>query len=217
MITNGHGIPVVALDIDGTLGDYHGNFIRFASLYFDLPNLAEDRLGRENPGLPLWSWLGISHRDYQDAKLAYRQGGWKRWMLAYEGAAPLTRNIKLAGAEVWLCTTRPYLRLDNIDPDTREWLRRNRIEYDALLFDLVEEKGSKYRELKRQAGNRVASILEDLPELADRAIGEGLPTPILRSQPYNLYRRDFTRRVENLYDAWTLVGSDLKSWREQHG
>ena len=27
--------PIVALDIDGTLGEYHGQFVKFATMYFD--------------------------------------------------------------------------------------------------------------------------------------------------------------------------------------
>src|SRR5512144_693665 len=120
MRSNGDGKPVVALDIDGTLGDYHSNFLTFADLYFGTTGF-QVMLGLDNPGLPLWEWMGISQRDYRDAKLAYRQGGWKRWMPCYPGAADFTDFIRKQGAEVWLCTTRPYLRLDYVDPDTRHW------------------------------------------------------------------------------------------------
>jgi hypothetical protein len=87
MRSNGHGKPVVALDLDGTLGDYHSNFLEFADRYFH-SNCGSwfAMRNQTNPGLPLWEWMGISQRDYRDAKLAYRQGGWKRWMPAYEGA-----------------------------------------------------------------------------------------------------------------------------------
>lgn len=220
MRTNGHGKPVVALDIDGTLGDYHTNFLTFASMYFD-----EDwtsRLGEPNPGLPLWEWMGLSHRDYRDAKLAYRQGGWKRWMPCYPGASELTQRIRSAGAEVWVCTTRPYLRLDNVDPDTREWLRRNRIEYDALLFDPAhEEDGTKYDELARQADARVASIVDDLPEMirAAQSAFAGLEgpgnhwvAPIIREQPYN-QQYIYPRRAADLTEVSELVMADIRTWR----
>jgi phosphoglycolate phosphatase-like HAD superfamily hydrolase len=215
---NGEGKPVVALDIDGTLGDYHGNFVKFARLYFDRPFEWADE--DDNPGLPLSEFLGLERREYRDAKLAYRQGGWKRWMPCYEGSAELTRIVRAQGAEVWLCTTRPYLRLDNVDPDTREWLRRNGIQYDALLFEPAhEEDGTKYDELKRQVGDRVASVVDDLPEMLDAAYAAGITPmmgPILRDQPYNRHY-DNWRRCGSSAEIAIRVLHDVEQWRSNHG
>ena len=217
MRTNGHGKPVVSLDIDGTLGDYHGNFITFAKQYFgmDFPNPETI-----NPGLPLWEFLAISKHDYREAKLAYRQGGWKRWMPCYDGADLLTSRIRDIGAEVWICTTRPYLRLDNVDPDTREWLRRNRIAYDAVLFDRVDEKGSKYAELKRQAGDRVCAVVDDLPEMIEAAREEwpdcGDATILLRDQPYNRHVEGWPR-VGSCFDIWTSVARSVRLLKLRNG
>lgn len=216
---NGHGKPVVAIDIDGTLGDYHSNFLEFASYYFGVAGY-RDMLRLDNPGLPLWQWMGIEQRDYRDAKLAYRQGGWKRWMPCYDGAGDFTDFIRKAGAEVWLCTTRPYLRLDNVDPDTREWLRRNNIQYDALLFDPAhEEDGTKYHELARQAGQRVASIVDDLPEMINAAqaafrgsVNRQWLMPILRDQPYNRHFY-WDRRAKDLRQVADMVLADIGVWR----
>lgn len=216
MKTNGDGKPIVALDVDGTLGDYHTNFLEFAERYFheDFTGL----IGTDNPGLPLWEWMGLSQRDYRDAKLAYRQGGWKRWMPCYPGAAELTEEIRAAGAEVWLCTTRPYLRLDNVDPDTREWLRRNRIQYDALLFDPAhEEDGTKYHELARQAGPRVAAVVDDLPEMLEASYKAGLCPyplfgPVLRDQPYNRHYLH-NRRADSCETIGIYVMQDIERWK----
>ena len=175
---NGAGKPVVALDIDGTLGDYHGHFLRFAEGYVGrkMPDPKEI-----NPGLPLYKYMRVSRATYRAAKLAYRQGGLKRNMPVYEFASDLTREIRKAGAEIWICTTRPYLRLDNIDPDTREWLRRNRIQYDAVIFG-----ESKYRELVRQVGlNRVVAVADDLPEQIRKATEIGIRPVLMMDQPYN--------------------------------
>jgi hypothetical protein len=214
---NGAGKPVVAIDIDGTLGDYHGNFVAFARLYFDRTC---DDWATPNPGMPMWEWMGIEKRDYRDAKLAYRQGGWKRWMPAYHGAAALTEAIRSFGAEVWLCTTRPYLRLDNVDPDTREWLRRNEIQYDALLFDPVVEEESKYHELIRQVGaERIAAVVEDLPEMMLILEYLRIPNhnwPILRDQPYNRHLVYATRVAKSMNEIATMVGQDLDRWYERN-
>jgi hypothetical protein len=131
----------------------------------------------------------------------------------------LTQHIREAGAEVWLCTTRPYLRLDNVDPDTREWLRRNRIQYDALLFDPAhEEDGTKYDELRRQAGDRVASIVDDLPEMITASNlafqheeARTWLAPILREQPYNRHF-NWARRANDLIQVEELVLADIGVW-----
>jgi hypothetical protein len=218
--TNGNGKPVVALDIDGTLGDYHRNFLEFADRYFHSGcGSWLEMAGRvDNPGLPLWEWMGISKHDYREAKLAYRQGGWKRWMPCYEGVARMTSELRSAGAEVWICTTRPYLRLDNVDPDTREWLRRNRIQYDAVIFDPLDEGFTKYDELLRQAGGRIAAIADDLPEMitaASEALQAGpshFVAPILRDQPYNRHV-EYPRRATSCDEIMEFVMTDLNLWR----
>lgn len=220
-MNNGRGVPVVALDIDGTLGDYHRHFLAFAENWIGqrMPDPAEI-----NPGQPLWRFMGVDKQTYQECKLAYRQGGLKRWMPAYPFAAELTAAIRSAGAEVWICTTRPYLRLDNIDPDTREWLRRNEIVWDAVLFDQANRKYSKYRELARQAGSRVACIMDDLPEAiaaipADRL--PGLQRLIVRDQPYNRHfspepemgLRAYRHTGDNLADVWPIIRSAIWLWK----
>lgn len=200
--TNGHDKPVVALDIDGTLGDYHSHFLQFARLWFDRPMPPSSEI---NPGLPLWKFMGVTRARYREAKLAYRQGGWKRWMPVYDGASDLTKNVQRAGAEVWICTTRPYLRLDSIDPDTREWLRRNDIKYNAVLFG-----DDKYRELERQAGHRVCAVADDLPGLLETSSAENA---YLRSQPYNQGDYPPFMRVEDLEELWIYIKQDILRWK----
>lgn len=177
--------PIVALDIDGTLGDYHGHFLRFAEQWTGkaMPK------AKDNPGLPLYKFMHVTKPTYRACKLAYRQGGMKRSMPVYSGAAELTRYVRAKGAEVWICTTRPYLRLDNIDPDTRHWLRRNRIQYDGVLFG---EK--KYRDLAEIAGERVLMVVDDLPEMVEAA-RKYLPSAatLMRDQPYNRHYHEVFR------------------------
>jgi len=175
---NRDGIPLVALDLDGTLGDYHAHFLWFAENYFNRKFPEADQV---NPGLRLSEFMGIPHVEYQKCKLAYRQGGLKRWMPAYQGAPELTRDIHKLGMDVWICTTRPFNRLDNVDPDTQEWLRRNEIQYEGLLFG-----EDKYQELYRQTNGRrpVVAVVEDLPELFAKSMKLGFFT-LLRDQPYN--------------------------------
>ena len=218
-MNNGHGRPIVALDIDGTLGDYHRHFLRFAEGYLDMPMPDPEKI---NNGNPLWNHMGVSRTTYREVKLAYRQGGMKRTMPVYPWASGLTHEIAAAGAEVWICTTRPYLRLDNIDPDTREWLRRNDIHYDGVIFDTLSGKYTKYDELARQVGDRVVAIMDDLPE-AIQAIPQNamlrLQAILLRDQPYNRYWLPVTygaQRVAGQDSVFTGVRRALASWKAGH-
>jgi hypothetical protein len=204
--------PVVALDIDGTTGRYHEHFLRFAEHYLD-SEVPWDFDSSE----PFRNWFkkrfGTSDDVWHDVKLAYRQGGMKRSMQVYPYARNLAEFIREQGAELWITTTRPYIRHDNIDPDTREWLRRNGIVYDYILYD-----GHKYQKLKDLVGvERIAMVIDDLQEELFEAKLAGF-----RSDGLWLRRNAFNGAmvwphvVENLSDASRFVNDRINQWRREH-
>lgn len=148
--------PVVAFDIDGVLGDYHGHFYDFCMKYW-----LHTKVVQPSPYLgdmEFEEWLGLTKIEYREAKLAYRQGGTKRWMPAFPGAQEAVEAVRDAGCDIWIATSRPWQRLDNIDPDTREWLTRNRIEFDGLLYG-----DDKYNQLVSAVDpDRIVAVVDDL-------------------------------------------------------
>ena len=201
--------PVVGLDIDGTLAFWHEHFLWFASEY----------TGKQMPEKyhgtgPLHTEMGVSKDLYRQIKLAYRQSGLKRAMCAVPGAADLVAAVRKQGAEVWVCTTRPYLRLDNIDPDTRAWLRRNRITYDGVLFG-----ERKYHDLATLVGSsRVISIIDDLPEQIDNAEKAGLTAKLVdRVYNRNRFRDEPARVLPDLRHAGIWLGIEIQRWKENNG
>lgn len=170
--------PVVALDLDGTLFDWHSDFLEFAHNWL---------FGRRKPGRQGWfqykggqlnHHMGITVEQYRAVKLAYRQSGLKRDLMAFPGAQNLVQAVRNAGAEVWACTTRPYLRLDNIDPDTREMLERNDIDVDGVIYG-----ERKYRDLVELVDiERVVGVLDDLPEMVIQARSKGLNAMLIQRQ-----------------------------------
>ncbi len=205
--------PVIGLDIDGTSGDHHSHFTKFA----------EQWTGKKMPpvdeftgGVHFSKHLGISRETYNKVKLAYRQGGMKRSMPVYEGIGEFTRYVRSKGVQVWICTTRPYLRLDNIDPDTRHWIRqRAHIQYDAVLYG-----PHKYRDLVKAVGrDRVIVVYDDLPKMVEQALSVGIRAAI-RTQPYNTYWRSSSGKVPSVS---TVAGmrqvfdEALEEWRANHG
>lgn len=164
--------PVVALDLDGTLVDYHSHFIRFARDWSG--NEAPDAYGYD-ARMPFHKYLGMSKTTYRQCKLAYRRGQLKRSVPLLPAPFPqadvLTRQLKRWGCTVWICTTRPYLSHDEVDDATRHNLRRNGVGYHGIMWG-----EHKYRELVRTVGgDRVAAVLDDLPEMCRQAENLGLP------------------------------------------
>lgn len=202
--------PVTAVDIDGVLGQYHEHLVCFFENYF----------GREFPrgwnGQGNWEdFLGIPHSGYSQAKLAFRQGGLKRWMPTFDGAAQFTHDLHDLGAEVWITTTRPYLRLDSVDPDSREWLDRNSIYYDHLLYD--DEKYSRLGQLVNS--ERVVAVLDDLPtQYAKAGLEFGWSVPTLMEADHNRYWRihaeeERYRSMPNLEAAQVVVKEQIVTWQ----
>jgi hypothetical protein len=203
--------PVVAVDIDGTMGRYHEHFLEFASNYLN-QKVKDHYVGNQ----PFKEWFCTNYRVtidvWHDIKLAYRQGGLKRTMPVYPDARELCQSVQKAGAELWVTTTRPYIRHDNIDPDTREWLRRHRIPYDYLIYD-----GLKYRKLAQLVGpERVCAVLDDLQEELEEAYGLfGDWVPILRKQSFNRAIR-WRAEATNLEMASRFINDRIKRWKETY-
>lgn len=201
--------PVVALDIDGTLGDYHTHFFDFAESYL---GRGLNRNYHGGGGFREWFELqGVTAESYRAVKLAYRQGGMKRSMPIFDGAVLLASTISWADAELWVTTTRPYLSLDNIVPDTVEWLERHGIEYDGMLFD-----EDKYEQLvKRVDPERVVAVIDDLPEMceaANEAVGRNVA--LLMGTRYNSAHREFRHPIDEITVGIVPL---INEWKERHG
>src|SRR5215472_6520125 len=201
--------PVVALDIDGTLGDYHGHFIRFAEMYLGR-HITDDYHGATS----FREWFGhygVTTEQFRAIKLAYRQGGMKRSMPLYEGALTLYQEIVAHDVELWVTTTRPYLSLDNIVPDTVHWLAINGMtDFYGMLFD-----EDKYDTLvSRVDPARIVAVIDDLPEMcdaADEAVGRNVA--LMVGTRYNAVIQ--TRR----HPIWDIIqGIDplVKDWWTTH-
>lgn len=196
--------PVVALDIDGTLADYHDHFITFAEAW-----VGKEMRRKYDGSVSLAKWCGIGKATYRECKLAFRQGGLKRSMPVYDGARDLTVSLRRAGAEVVICTTRPYLHLSNIEPDTLHWLRRNRIQHDDVLFGQY-----KYNDLIRNYGkDRIIMVLDDLPEQISAAFSLGLPAVIRRNHHNSTF--EWKAEVHSLDGARQVGLYCISTWRAE--
>lgn len=213
--------PVVALDIDGTLADYHTAFHNFCRGYWDLHEAPDPApwgcgvlIGQRcsyDGSNNFEDHIGITKAQYREAKLAYRQGGNKRWLTAYAGSHELVKAIHAAGAELWVCTTRPWNSLSNIDPDTQEWLRRQGFEVDGLLYG-----DSKYQQLVEAVDkDRVVGCVEDLAEQFDMARALSLPViQVARDHNGAATQKRVPRGTLDLVQAWVL--HQIEDWRDTY-
>lgn len=199
--------PVVAIDIDGTLGDYHGHFARFAEGWLGVAEHADLYNGAE----PYREWFcrtyGVDVTTFRSIKLAYRQGGMKRTMPVFPHAAALTADLMGAGAEVWLTTTRPWDRYDRVDPDTRAWLDRRGIRYHGLLYDELKMDAL----AERVDPDRVCFVLDDDIEVLHRAESLFPGSTVLKKNPYNDALK-WLVMVGSLEDAKAVAAAQILDW-----
>lgn len=206
---NNHIKPVVAFDIDGVLGDYHAHFTDFCMNYWQHTRLAP---GPYDGSMEFEEWLGLSKIEYREAKLAYRQGGLKRWLPVFGDAGEVVNDVRSAGAEVWIATTRPWQRLDNIDPDTREWLRRAGLPYDGLLYG-----DDKYNQLCEAVGDRrIMGVADDL--LVQCQIADKLGLPIIQiDRWHNSHSSQRFYARGTLLNAAHMMIRNIEGWKVQYG
>lgn len=207
--------PVVAIDIDGTLGDYHLHFMNFAMNYL---GVSRDRRISVFVGEGTYlDWFcrtfKVDATTFRRVKTAYRAGGMKRMMPVWEGAPYLMSRLSATGAEIWLTTTRPYMKFDGIDDDTRFWLAQNRMAtYDHLLYD--EDKYARLAERVDPA--RVVAVLDDEIEQVNRAQDVfGTDVPILRTVMANAQarRRPGTLWASDLGVAGDIIIKRIEKWQ----
>jgi hypothetical protein len=162
--------PVVAIDLDGTSGDYHKHFVWFLNnIYY--PSSTYRPIWTPNMFGEFSEALGMEKDAYRDGKLAYRQGGLKRCMPQFPadvekgGIEQDVQYIRSLGVQVWVTTNRPWMRLDNIDKDTKYWIDNNMGEVDGVIFSQ-----EKYHDLIDNVGkDRILGVFDDLPENIEAA------------------------------------------------
>jgi hypothetical protein len=207
--------PVVAIDIDGTLGNYHGHFYDFMIGYTGV--LPSDKTLKYQGDEPYSDYIsrnfGCSLDQFRAAKLAYRQGAYKRTMPTYPGAMSLVKLLYPV-CELWITTTRPYMRVDQIDPDTQEWLFRNQMPFHGLLFH-----EDKYQVLADRIDvRRVVAVVDDLKENLDSASALfGDHIPIQFATVYNRASR-FSPHSGNHDKIRETIQKRIQVWEEAvHG
>ena len=201
--------PVVALDIDGTLARYHDHFMWFAELYTAAPvyaNWLPEYKGEFSKA------LGMSKSEYRSIKLAYRQGGMKRSIPPMDDRVFETvQYIRSVGIQVWIATTRPWMRLDNIDPDTQFWLEKYCGRVDGVVYG--EEK---YKDLVDIVGReKILGVFDDLPENMESAKELGL-NAVMMAGDHNAWWRNEDGRGWHTIHRTKDISTITDGWFEEY-
>lgn len=149
---------IVGIDIDGVLGMYHEWFTEYAKRVFGVPVDTFEELKEK-----------LSATEYAKIKDAYRQSGWKANMPVKPGAVELTHKLKEAGYQIIILTARPYKKYTRIYPDTLEFLKKNDIKFDAIIWD-----EQKHFKIIKQFPS-MEFMIEDTPSIALEVAKAGYP------------------------------------------
>lgn len=164
------GDRVVGVDIDGVLNTYPDCFVQWVRRTWptstDLP--------QDSTLADLHLRLGAS--TMMAVKTAYRESGAKMDQPVREGAKDLLDGLRAHGFSVVLLSRRPYWRHYRIFADTLEWLQRNNLQHEAILFH-----PQKHVKILETFPNMVAMV-DDEVEVCRAVQAAGVPTVLVRGE-----------------------------------
>ena len=128
---------VVAIDIDGVLAQYPEGFMDFIREQTGMKFINFVQKGDLYDDLA--PFFDGDYKAVKDLKHAYRSSGAKANLPMVEGASLALHDLRQMGYSIVLLSARPYKEYPRIFADTIEWLNKNDIPYDAILWDENKE------------------------------------------------------------------------------
>lgn len=170
--------PCVLIDIDGVLADWDAGFYGWVSSCTGVTFSALDDLlppGSASSRMTAYSarkWYEAAGLQVQEeVKRKFRQSGAKAELALLPGAKELLYLVRQCSQlKIVLLTNRPYAEHYRIYPDTLEWLEKNGLPYDAIVW--AHDKGL---EAVRQFKN-IAWAVDDKPRNVARLREAGVTT-----------------------------------------
>ena len=143
---------IVGVDIDGVLAAYPEHFLDFVNRKMNT-NYKVEELSSYN----IYEALDLPNEVTKELKDEFRQSGEKRYIPVLDEAKWFLKTLKKNNYQIVLLSARPYKKYRRIFADTKEWLEKNGLVYDAILWD--EDKCS--RLIKEFGENSVEFFVED--------------------------------------------------------
>lgn len=188
---------VVGVDIDGVLADYPRSFVDFIN-----KELGTDYTMDTVDSYDIYECLGISTELGVKLKDRYRQTGQKRFIPVCEGAKEMLTWLREQGYKIMLLTARPYQEYKRIFADTLEWLDKNELPYDSIIFDEKKEE----RLIKEFGKDRIEFFIDDVASNANNISRLGVPCYLV-TRPYNKGAKlaDGVTRIDKLEEVMKHV------------
>lgn len=121
---------IAGIDIDGVLAKYPEHFLDFINREVGTDLKVED-LDDYN----IYEALDMPKELTKKLKDKFRQTGEKRFIPVFDKAKDFLKTIKENGYHIVLLSARPYKKYKRIFADTKEWLEKNELVHDAILWD----------------------------------------------------------------------------------
>lgn len=188
---------IAGVDIDGVLADYPRSYIEFINselgTNYDTSGVADYDIGKA---------LGLPVELAMELKDKYRQTGQKRYIPVCEGAKQFLEWLKQQGYTIVLLTSRPYKKYKRIFADTQEWLAKNGLVYDVIIWDETKHE----RLLKEFGVDRVEFFVDDVAKYCNDIAEIGVRT-FLVNRAYNQgsATHPYVDRVDKLSEVITKL------------
>jgi len=181
---------IAGIDIDGVLADYPHYFLKYVRKYAKTDLKVED-LNDYN----LYQELGLPIELTKQLKHDFRQSGQLANVPLISGAKEMLDGLKNNGYSVVLLSSRPYKQYKRIFADTKEWLNKNDLYHDVIIWG--EDKCSK---LIREFGkDNVEFFVEDNLDNANDIAR--ISKVYLYNMPYNQEEtKENVIRINNLIE-----------------
>ena len=166
---------VVAIDIDDTLSESTKFWI----------NYVNEELGTDFKDLDVMKST-LSYNKYRKLKEKFRTSGVKKYIPPIPGASELTSALKDMGYGIVIITARPNKKYPGLSKVTTDWLLRNGIQYDAIIFD----------------PDKHIRVLETFPNLSFSINDHFTEAALLAKWGYDTFLLDneYNRRSHNIDD-----------------
>ena len=170
---------IVIFDIDGVINNYPDCFLdwlkRSKKMCFkDMHHLHEK----------------LDTKSYEDLKKQYRLSGAKKNQPINPDTLKVMKELKRAHETIILFTTRPVGLYKVIYSDTLQWLKKNKIPFDAIFWSDYQQKDDIYK-----LGFDIKFIVEDSLQNAKLFNHEGYKVFLIN----NKYNQDDHYEHENLF------------------
>lgn len=163
---------IIGVDIDGVLADYPKSFIDYAEQETGLKfNIEKYNISGEMAKI-------IGEEKAKAIKHKYRISGQKRFIPIIKGVQEGLKILKKKGYKIVLLSARPIKQYKRIFSDTIEWLQKNKLVFDAILWDENKED----RVIKEFP--HMNFMIEDVLENANKIAKAGYKV-FLINKPYN--------------------------------